>query len=108
MEKIYVKVQKNSKFLFKSSDVNVNPSTTLNIQNRFKETMTKQTPWSPKEINLLKKLNRDIGGNCSILSSYFEKMSVLSVYKKSLKLYKKKEITHKPYIGEKGKVEKEL
>ena len=47
-------LQKESNFLCKSSDVYVNPSTVPNIQNRLKETITKQCPWSIKEINLLK------------------------------------------------------
>lgn len=41
----------------------VNPATVPNIQNRYKEKITKQCPWSLK----------DIGSNCTKLSSYFEK-----------------------------------
>lgn len=44
-----------------------------NIQNKLKETITKPRSWSEKEVNLLKKLIQDIGGNCTFISSYFEK-----------------------------------
>lgn len=83
-------MQKESNSICKSSDVYVNPSTVPNIQNQLKETITKQCPWSTKEIILLKKLIHDIGPNCTLLSIYYEKRSVMAIYKKANKLYKKK------------------
>ena len=99
LPKINLKKQKNSKFIGKSSDVYVNPTTTPNIKNRLKETITKPRAWSEKEVNLLKKLIHDIGGNCTLISSYFEKRNANSIYKKALKMYKKKEISTKPFFG---------
>ena len=94
-----IKLPQESKFLCKSSDVYVNQCTVPNIQNRFKENITKQPPWSLKEINLLKRLINDIGANCTKLSNYFEKRSIKSICKKASSLYKKKQIAKKPFIN---------
>ena len=61
--------------------------------------MTKKCSWSEKEINLLKRLVHDIGGNCTKISNYFEKRSTTSIYKKLLKMFKKREISTKPFLG---------
>ena len=74
-------ITKESNFICKSSDAYVNPSTVLRIQSRFKETMTMKWAWSKKEVNLLKPLMHDIGGNCTTLSSYLDKRSISSIYK---------------------------
>ena len=96
--KTILKIPKESNFICKSSDAYVNPSTVLSIQNRFKETLTKKCPWSKKEVDLLKRLMRDIGGNCTQLSNYFEKRSVNSIRNKTMNLFKKKEVLLKPFL----------
>ena len=93
-----MKTPKESNFIFKMSDAYVNPSTVLSIQSRFKETLTKKYPWSKKEIDLLKRLIQDIGGNCTQLSNYFEKRSIKSIHKKAMTLFKKNEIKLKPFL----------
>ncbi|KAK8861157.1 hypothetical protein M9Y10_012852 [Tritrichomonas musculus] len=99
LKKKNLKIPKESNFICKSSDIYVNPATVPNIQNRYKEKITKQCPWSLKDINLLKKLMNDIGPNCTKLSSYFEKRSIKSIYNKASKLYKAREILKKPFLN---------
>ncbi len=96
--KINIEMPKDSDFICKSSDAYVNPSTVLSIQSRFKKTMTKKCAWSPKEVNLLINLIKDIGGNCTILSTYLEKRSINAIYRKATSLYKKNKIQRKPFL----------
>ena len=97
-EKLENKLVPQSRFFCKSSDIFVNPSTVSKIQTRLENDLGKRCRWSSQEEELLIKLNKDIGGNCTQISKYFEERTPKSIFIKSKQLYKKKIITKKPFL----------
>lgn len=68
LEKKNLKIPKESNFICKSSDIYVNPATVPNIQNRYKEKITKQSPWLDRDLLVeLKELQKRSFCNISYL-----------------------------------------
>ncbi len=97
-DKIEEKLVPSSRFICKSSDVFVNPSTVTRIQSRLENDLGKRCKWSVKEEELLIKLSKDMGSNCTKLSKYFDERTPKAVFQKATQFYKNKKIDTKPFL----------
>lgn len=97
-EKMEEKLVPSSRYICKSSDVFVNPSSVTRIQSRYKNDLGKRCKWSSAEEELLIRLSKDMGSNCSKLSKYFDERTPIAVYQKATQFYKKKKIDQKPFL----------
>ena len=97
-DKIEAKLVPSSRFICKSSDVFVNPSTVTRIQSRLENDLGKRCRWSSKEEELLIKLSKDMGSNCNKLSKYFNERTSKAVFQKATRFNKSKKINAKPFL----------